>query len=250
MPLPKAVSLDVGWTLVYPRASLWDVFADIGREAGSTMTSEEAEALVNNVLMATHRHAIDEFQRGAEYTDSDEAFLALFDSLSRLLFNLAGVTGDHDRLSALFLERFWSPDNWMVYDDVIAAIERMRTRGIRVGVLSNASSDLRGFLERLGLLPHFDFTVISAVEGTKKPDRRIFEHALQRAGTAPSEIVHVGDMYIEDILGARNVGVRPLLMERGSRSMFPHFPESARHPAERFEIVRTLDDVLAATGLA
>jgi len=250
MSPPKAVCLDVGWTLVYPRASLWDIFADVVREAGSQMMAVEAERLINDVVMATRPQAVEEFHRGAEYADSDEAFLALFETMSRGLFTFAGIGGDHEALTGRFLRRFWNPDNWVVFDDVIAAIERLRARGVRVGVLSNASSDLVDFLERLGLLPHFDFTVVSALEGTKKPDPRIFAHALRRAGTAPEETVHVGDMYIEDVLGPRRVGVRPLLMERGTRAMFPHFPESERHPAERFEIVRGLDDVLAAVGLA
>src|SRR5262245_42032250 len=195
MAAPKAITLDVGWTLAYPRVSLWDIFAAVGGEAGSTMTADQAEEVVNSMLMATRMHAIEEFQRGAEYSDSDEAFFALFGTMSRLLFNFAGITGDADALSARFLERFWSPDNWMVYEDVIDALERLRARGVRVGVLSNASSDLVNFLDRLQLLPHFDFTVISAVEGTKKPDRRIFEHALRRAGAPPGDTVHVGDMY-------------------------------------------------------
>jgi len=248
MRLPKAVSLDVGWTLVYPRASLWDVFAEVGREAGSRMTAADAEAMVNGFVMATRAQSVEEFQRGAQYDDSDEAFLALFETMSRVLFTLAGIAGDHAALTGRFLRRFWNPDNWAVFDDVISAIDRLRGLGIRVGVLSNASSDLVDLLDRLGLLRHLDFTVVSALERTKKPDRRIFEPALRCAGTVPDETVHVGDMYIEDVLGPQHIGVRALLMERGPRSMFPRFAESERHPGERFEIVRSLDDVLRAVG--
>ena len=123
-------------------------------------------------------------------------------------------------------------------------------RPVTGDTLSNAGSDLLGFLDQLGLLGLFDFTVVSAIEGTKKPDRRIYERALERAGVRPGEAVHVGDMYLEDVLGARSAGVRPLLIDRGSLAMFPNHPESANHTARSFDIVRDLSEVLTAVGVS
>ena len=85
------------------------------------------------------------------------------------------------------------------------------------------------------------FAVVSAIVGTKKPDRRIFERALEQAGVEAPNAAHIGDMYLEDILGARNVGVRPFLIDRGRKSLFPSFPEAAEHSPEEVEIVRGLD---------
>ena len=59
-------------------------------------------------------------------------------------------------------------------------------------------------------------------------------------------MVHVGDMYVEDILGARNAGVRPFLIERGRHAMFPNHPESIGLPSEGVDRVRDLDELLAA----
>jgi FMN phosphatase YigB (HAD superfamily) len=85
--------------------------------------------------------------------------------------------------------------------------------------------------------------------GTKKPDRRIFEYALGRAGVEAAHAAHVGDMYLEDVLGARNVGVRPFLIDRGRNSLFPGFPEAGEHPPEEVEIVRGLLPMLEALGI-
>lgn len=246
---PKAVFLDVGWTLVYPRDSLWEIFASIGREAGANLDAEGAERLVYQLMAGRREQALAELEAGAQYSDSDEEFVQLFEVMGRVIFGMAGVPGDHGALSARFLERFWTLENWASFPDVIDSMQRLRERGVRVGILSNASSDLLDLLAALDILPHCDFTVVSAIEGTKKPDRRIFETALRRSGAEPDEAVHVGDMYVEDIVGARAVGVRPLLMDRGQLGMFPNYPESESHSPGSLEIVRSLSDVLAAIGM-
>ena len=245
----QAVFFDVGWTLSYPQRSLWDAFAEVIREAGVEKTSEEVEGMVHSVIARRRDQAISEFMAGAEYSDSDEQFEALFLSLGHLLFRKMGLEGDPEAFTRDVLERFWLLENWAVYPDVIDSIERLRARKIRIGVLSNATSALVGFLEEIGLLPYFDFTVVSAVVGTKKPDRRIFERALEQAGVEATNAAHVGDMYLEDILGARNVGVRPFLIDRGRKSLFPNFPEAAEHSPEEVEIVRGLGPMLEAIGV-
>ena len=245
----KAVFFDVGWTLSYPQGSLWDIFAEVIREGGVETTSEEVEATVHSVIARHREQAISEFLDGAEYTDSDYEFEALFLAMGHLMFKKSGLEGDPDAFSRDVLQRFWLLENWAVYPDVIDAIERLRARKIRIGILSNATSALVGFLEAIGLLQHFDFTVISAIEGTKKPDRRIFQRALEHSGVEPANAAHVGDMYLEDILGARNVGVRPFLIDRGRNSLFPSFPEAAEHSPEEVEIVRGLAPMLTAIGV-
>jgi hypothetical protein len=45
------------------------------------------------------------------------------------------------------------------------------------------------------------------------------------------------------------VGVRPFLIDRGTRSLFPSFPEAAEHSSEEVEIVRGLDPMLRAIGV-
>jgi HAD superfamily hydrolase (TIGR01549 family) len=245
----KAVFFDVGWTLSYPQGSLWDIFAEVIREGGVETTSEEVEATVHSVIARHREQAISEFLDGAEYTDSDDEFEALFLAMGHLMFKKSGLEGDPDAFSRDVLERFWLLENWAVYPDVIDAIERLRARQIRIGILSNATSAMVGFLEEIGLLKYFDFCVVSAIVGTKKPDRRIFEGALEQAGVEAANAAHVGDMYLEDILGARNVGVRPFLIDRGRNSLFPSFPEAAEHPPEEVEIVRGLDPMLDALGV-
>ena len=97
---------------------------------------------------------------------------------------------------------------------IASALPLVRRRGLRVGVLSNAPSNLIEFLERLGIAPHLDFTVVSALEGVKKPDRRIFEAALADAGVQAGEALMVGDSLKADVEGALAVGMRAVWLRR------------------------------------
>ena len=48
-----------------------------------------------------------------------------------------------------------------------------------------------------------------------KPHREIFDEALRFSGCAPGEVVHIGDSYDTDVMGARGAGIRPVLLLRG-----------------------------------
>jgi putative hydrolase of the HAD superfamily len=62
-----------------------------------------------------------------------------------------------------------------------------------------------------------DRLVVSEEAGASKPDPRIFEIALARAGCAAEEAVMVGDSWTNDILGARAAGIRAIWFDRDAR---------------------------------
>jgi len=66
----------------------------------------------------------------------------------------------------------------------------------------------------LGIAEYLDFTVTSAEAGADKPQPPIFLKALELAQVTAAEAVHVGDQYQNDVLGARGVGIAPILLDR------------------------------------
>jgi putative hydrolase of the HAD superfamily len=69
-------------------------------------------------------------------------------------------------------------------------------------------------LNRAGLIGYFDHLVISCEVGCKKPDARIFNLALAKAGVNGRECLYVGDNYYDDALGSRKVGMQSLIINR------------------------------------
>ena len=242
----KAISLDVGWTLAYPVDSMWTIYARLCAEAGVATAAEDCERLMRMLLVNGQQQAHERFRRNEAFSDSDAEFSGLFMQMSQVIFGQAGLGERAGELSQRFFQTFWNEDNWRAFPDTLDAIRSLRSRGLRVGVLSNAASDLPSFLDRLGILPLLDFVVVSATEGIKKPDRRIFRRTLERAGVAPTEHLHVGDMFLEDILGAGALGIRSLLTERGPNAMFPSFRESEGRELPAEAVVQDLGSVLDA----
>ncbi len=95
-------------------------------------------------------------------------------------------------------------------DDLLSAI---RNAGYALGLVSNTEALLTDYdLEILGLHDRFDAVVLSSRVGYKKPDRRIFDLALERLGIAASECVFVGDNPVDDIAGAQGAGMDALYL--------------------------------------
>ncbi len=62
-------------------------------------------------------------------------------------------------------------------------------------------------IENSGLKPFFEHIIVSEEVGTQKPDKAIFEIAMERAKTNAAESIMIGDNYNTDIVGARNAGM-------------------------------------------
>jgi putative hydrolase of the HAD superfamily len=101
------------------------------------------------------------------------------------------------------------------FPDACEALPRLRDAGRRLVVVSNWDVSLHEVLERVGLAGLLDGIVTSAEVGLRKPAPGIFERALEVAGVAATEAVHVGDTLGEDVSGARAAGIEPILLLRG-----------------------------------
>ncbi|MBI2886080.1 MAG: HAD-IA family hydrolase [Chloroflexi bacterium] len=101
-----------------------------------------------------------------------------------------------------------------LFDDVEPALQQLRARGVSLGMISNMGRELPQVLKTLGLGGYMATVVSSGEVGVSKPHPRIFRAALERAGLAPQEVLFVGDQYENDVLGARKVGITPILVDR------------------------------------
>lgn len=79
---------------------------------------------------------------------------------------------------------------------------------VKMGIITNGFTALQQIrLERTGFRDDFDLLIISEEVGVAKPDRRIFEYALEQAGMPDrSRVLMVGDTAESDILGGMNAG--------------------------------------------
>lgn len=100
------------------------------------------------------------------------------------------------------------------YPDARPTLAALAERGDRLLIVSNWDCSLCEWLGPAGLLEHVERVLTSAEAGVAKPGRGIFEQALEAAGSPAGETVHVGDSVDNDVVGARAVGIRAILVQR------------------------------------
>jgi putative hydrolase of the HAD superfamily len=199
----RTLFLDAGGVLVFPN---WQRVSDTLARHGVSVSPQ--------ALMAAEPKAkfdIDQGIRHGSSTDAQRAWLYM-----ELVLENAGVTlGDGSSAALRELREYHAEHNlWEhVPADVVPALERFARLGLKLVVVSNANGVLHRMFDRVGLTRHFDAICDSCLEGVEKPDPRFFAIAVERSGAVPDETMHVGDLYYVDVVGARNAGLRQMLID-------------------------------------
>ena len=131
-----------------------------------------------------------------------------------LMLGEIGIENDVSDLAAEIYEEFGDGQRWQPYPDVLPTLAKLSDLGYKIGLVSNWDTRLTSLSIDTGLSRYLDFVISSATVGFLKPQPEIFELALERAETEPKDAIHVGDHYYADILGARSVGITPVLLDR------------------------------------
>lgn len=121
-------------------------------------------------------------------------------------------------LIASIVERYFQPEfnAWKLYDDVSETLAELRTKGLELGLVSNAWSDwaVRTMLRNFGIDKWFDVAVTSAQLRIRKPRPEIFLAALDALKASPREAAMVGNSLADDMAGAKHLGMRAIHVER------------------------------------
>lgn len=196
----RAVSFDVGGTLIEPWPSVGHVYAQTAEEAGLPAPDV---ARVNRQFLSAWR-----MQEGFDYTE------AAWEGLVHRTFDGILASEAVHQLFPLVFRRFAEARSWHIYTDVLPTLHALRSVGFRLAVTSNWDHRLRPTLAALGLADHFDTVTVSAEVGYHKPAPQIFQRTCRTLSLAPEHVLHVGDSQREDIEGGRQAGLPVLHVQR------------------------------------
>jgi putative hydrolase of the HAD superfamily len=233
-----AVFFDAGETLLTPRVPIPTAYLD---QAAALGVRIDRTSFFGHMRLCWSRLR-DEVAHEASLQSSEELERAMW---GRFTTAVAAPFPDLARHHGAWLEAlirwFDGTDAWDVAPGGRQLLQSLRHRGMRLGVISNWHGALHRILNHLDLSSCLDFVLVSAEHGYKKPHPSIFHAALQRAGVDPARAVHIGDSRRDDVDGAREVGIRPVLVHPDPPN--PPLPAETHH-------VRHLKDLLAGEPLA
>lgn len=108
----------------------------------------------------------------------------------------------------------WHKEDEFLYEDAIQCFETL-SKKYKIGIIANQSMGTEERLGHQGILKYIDLIIASAEEGVAKPDRRIFEIALERSNCEPVNAIMIGDRIDNDIVPAKGMGMNTIWIKRG-----------------------------------
>jgi len=106
------------------------------------------------------------------------------------------------------------------FPETIEVLEDLK-KDYKLGLISNTCNfSTKQVIEKYKLAKYFDAIVLSVDEGCLKTDKELFEKVLKDLKVKPEEAIMVGDSIQTDIFGARNAGIKSILVDRNGRRNF------------------------------
>ncbi len=164
--------------------------------------------------------------REAINSGSREKQLQAYLEYQQYLMKSAGVEITAEQALKIVMYMGDKQPKTVLFDDVLPTLDVLKKRTLTIGILSNVQRDTGNLLDQLGLTPYIDVLMTSREANADKPEPAIFLAALERARVDPGEAIHVGDQYSVDVVGARGVNIRPLLLDR--YGYYQHVTDCAR----------------------
>lgn len=112
----------------------------------------------------------------------------------------------------------------------IELLDYLTQRGYNLYILSNGFIEVQHKkLQSAGIEDYFERMVLSDEIGINKPDRRLFDYALEVTHSQAADTLMIGDNYDADILGAMQAGWGQIYFDRNHRGITAQEPQHTVH---------------------
>jgi putative hydrolase of the HAD superfamily len=114
-----------------------------------------------------------------------------------------------DALAGSYIDEL--PKDNHLLTGTIDVLTYLSERKYKLHIITNGFEEVQYLkLKNSNIDSYFDTVTTSEEVGVKKPNRLVFERALQKANATPAKSVMIGDTFEADILGAEAVGMQTL----------------------------------------
>lgn len=200
----RGVSFDLWFTLIWSDDDILDEY-----------TNARINALYNVISKYNTKVSVEDVEKIYSYTAHFRMIINPRKLIKYILYAV-GLDPSEEVIEEAFnaYDRATYKVKPFINDEAIYTLEKLHKDGFTVGIISNTSfstNSIWRMLENIGISEYIDIVISSANEEVKKPFPEIFYRFLSKAGLKPYEVVHVGDKYMDDVIGAYNVGMHAVL---------------------------------------
>jgi putative hydrolase of the HAD superfamily len=201
----SAIVFDCADTLLRMDPSRAEIFRDTAAAAGLTFPLSDVERAYDIVDFAISMRS--------SMLRSQDAKLDFYYSINAALCDVLGIQRSLSVLHPRLMAEFGRRRRWHPFPEVGEALHQLSGQ-VPLYVLANWDSDLPTVLRNTGLGGFFRDMLSSEMLGCEKPERACYEGFLARTSLDPTATLYVGNEYIADVLGARDAGLTPVLIDR------------------------------------
>jgi putative hydrolase of the HAD superfamily len=192
--MTKAVFFDLFFTLIYPSFSIENEYDIIG------ISSSEWESYAENNIL------YDERAKGKIRNERE-----IIDRIVNIM--PYKVTEEQKRKILLKREERMKRALLSVDNKVLEILGRVREKGVKIGLISNADIIDIKYWNDSPLSAFFDSVIFSCDVGILKPETEIYQLAMKRLNVKPEESIFIGDGGSNELFGARRAGMKTIFSE-------------------------------------
>lgn len=106
------------------------------------------------------------------------------------------------------------PTVWRVLPGVMETLNTLKLQKKKLALVDNWNHYLHDFVKQSELADFFPVIISGGELGIRKPDKKIFELALEKLHAQKEKTVYIGNRYIDDVLGPQASGITPILFDQ------------------------------------
>lgn len=211
----ECILFDLSDTLMLPFPSRGDIIANVAYAHGFNLSPE--------ILEKNYHKLYDDWEKEKLFSDfsitsSEKVREKLFTKLNADVMLSAGIPEDKKQEALrigkkVYLTVTGDSSNWRTFPDVIPFLKSLPTKKKLLAIVDNWNRHLHGFVKKSELNPFFKFVISGGELEIRKPEKEIFEIALRKAKVKSDEAVYIGNRYIDDVLGPKKAGIRPIIFD-------------------------------------
>jgi len=206
----KVVFFDAIDTLFRPYPDKVSLYrAKIHEITNLDISAEEMNKVWDSIIIKTERAAAKEVGLN-DYN--------AWDKFNQEILSTLGYKGDLPIAGERLLYEVWSnPDNFRLFEDVVPTLNHLSELKIVASCISNENKSLYNFFVQFDIKQYFHNLIISEEVKIEKPNPLIFKKGIELEGVNPDEALHVGDSLLSDYYGAKNAGLKTVLLDRNNK---------------------------------
>ena len=200
----RAVLFDAAETLFTTRGSVGEIYGSVARQCGSNIPADVIQAAF-----------VRQFRGAGPLSVQDQR--QWWKDIVHGVFSEVGMVKDFNQFFDQVYDKFRDSQGWVLFPETQEVLSELKSRGFKLGVISNFDDRAYSVMRSLGILPFFDAVTLSSETGYCKPDREIFEAAVRALGVPAPEVLLVGDSLHDDVEAGMRAGLNAVLIDRHSR---------------------------------